>query len=54
MYSCSKESQPYPGLCEKKRGQQVKGNDPSLIFCVGEASPGILHPDVESSVQERS
>ena len=46
----SPESQLYPGLHQKKRGQQGEGGDPALSC---ETSPGILHPDVESSVQER-
>ena len=44
------ENQPYPGLHQKK---QVKGGDPAPLLCAAEASPGVLHPDVESSVQKR-
>ena len=36
-----------------KHGQQVKGGDPASLFHAVEASPVVLHPDVESSVQER-
>ena len=49
----SLESQPYIGLNQKKCGQQVEGGDPALLPCAGENSPEVLHPDVESSVQER-
>ena len=53
MCPCSPESQPDPGLHQKKRGQQGEGGDPAPLLCAGEASPGVLCPDVECSVQER-
>lgn len=34
----------------KKRDQQVKGGD--LLPCAYKASPGLVHPDVESSDQK--
>ena len=49
MYPCSSESQTHQNKC----GQQDKGGDPASLLCAGEASPGVLHLDVESSVQER-
>lgn len=49
---CSAKSQPYPGLHQKKHSQQATGGDPAPLLCDGEASPGTLSPDVESSVQE--
>ena len=47
------ESQPYPGLHQKKGGQQGKGGDPAPFFFAGETSPEVLHLCVESSVQKR-
>jgi len=47
------ESQLYPGLHQRKHGQQVKGGDPTPLLCAGEASSGVLRPDVESAVQKR-
>jgi len=35
-------------------GQRGKGDDPASLFCTGEASPGLLCPDVESLAQERN
>jgi len=49
---CSPESQPYPGLYQEC-GQQIEGGDPAPLLSTHETSPEILHPDVESSVQER-
>mgnify|MGYP001860403718 FL=1 len=49
----SPESQPYHGLLQKKHCQKAERGDLVPLLCTGEASPGILHPDVESSVQER-
>jgi len=49
----STESQLYPGLHQKKRSWQVEGGDTAPLLCSGVTSPGVLHPDVESSVQER-
>jgi len=53
MCSCSRESQLCPGLHHKKHGQQVKRDVPAPLLCAGEASPGLLHPEVEFSVQKR-
>ena len=53
MCPCSPDSQLYPGLLQKRHGNQGKGGDPAPLHCTGEVSPGVLHPDVESSVQER-
>ena len=33
-------------------GQQVQRSDPAPLLCTGEASPGVLCPDMESSVQK--
>jgi len=52
MSPCSSESQPYHGLHQKQHSQQEEG-DPAPLLCTGETSPGVLHPNVESSVQER-
>ena len=46
------ESQLYPGLHQKKCDYQVEGGDPASLFCASETSPGVLHPDVEISVQK--
>ena len=48
----SPESQPCPGLHQKKH-DQVEGGDPAPLLCAGETSTGLLRPDVKSSVQER-
>ena len=48
----SPENQPDPGLQQKKSSQQIKGGDPAPLLCTGEVSPGVLHPDLESSVEE--
>ncbi|KAK4818410.1 hypothetical protein QYF61_012331 [Mycteria americana] len=53
MCSCSPESQPYPGLHQKKRGQQVKGGDSALLLHSGETPPGVLCLALEPSAQER-
>lgn len=49
----SPESQQYPGLCQKMHGKQVQGGDLDPLVFTGEGSPGVLHPDVETSGQER-
>jgi len=38
---------------QKKNGQQGEGRDLAPLLCAGETSPGVLHPDAESSEQER-
>ena len=52
MCTRNPKSQTYPGLRQKKCGQQVKGGDPAPLLCVGEASLQRCL-DVESSEQER-
>ena len=49
----SPESQLYSGLHQKKYGQHAEGGDPAPQLRATKASPGVLHPDVESSVQKR-
>jgi len=47
MSAHSPESQPYPGW------HQVEGGDSAPLLCSGETSPGVLHPALETSAQER-
>ena len=42
MCPCSPESQPFPGLHQKKCGQQVEGSGPASLLCTGEASLEVL------------
>jgi len=51
--SCNPEDQPYAGLHQKKRGQQVEGGDSAPLFCSGETPSGVLCPALEPSAQER-
>ena len=53
MCAHSPESQLYPGLHQKQRGQQVEGGDSAPLLCSGETSPRVLRPALEPSAQER-
>ena len=53
MCTHSPEVQPYPGLHQKNCGQQVEGGDSAPLLCSGETPPGVLHPALEPSAQER-
>ena len=53
MGPVSPESQLYFGLYPKKHGQPGVAVDPGCLLCTGVTSPGVLHPKVKSSVQER-
>ncbi|KAK4827389.1 hypothetical protein QYF61_017794 [Mycteria americana] len=52
MCTRSPEGQLYPGLHQKKRGQQIGGGDSAPLLHSGETSPGVLRPAPESSAQE--
>jgi len=39
MCACSPESQPYPGLHQEQRGQQVEGGDSAPLICSHETPP---------------
>jgi len=52
MCAHSPEGQPYPGLHQEKRGQQVKGGDSAPLLCSGETSPGLLLLALEPSAHE--
>lgn len=51
MCPCGLEIQPYPELLPKKCCQQGEGGDSAPQLCA--VRPHVLHPDVESSVQDR-
>jgi len=53
MCTRSPEGQLYPGLHQKKCGQQVEGGDSAPLLCSGENPPRVLHPALEPSAQDR-
>jgi len=52
MFTCSPEGQPYPGLHQNQRGQQVRGGESAPVLCSGERPPGALCPALEPPAQE--
>ena len=52
MCTCSPESQPYSGLNQEKRGQQVEGGDSAPRLCSRETPPGVLCPALEPPMEE--
>jgi len=43
----------YDLLHPQQCGKQVEGGDSATLLCSGETPPGILHPALEPSAQER-
>ena len=52
MCACDPESQFYPELHKKKRGQQVKGGDSPPLLHSWETPPGVLHPALSPQCQK--
>ena len=53
MFTCSPEGQPYPGLHQNQRGQQVKAGDSAPLLFSCETPSGVPCPALEPSAQER-
>jgi len=53
MCAHNPEGEPNPGLHQKQRGQQVEGADSAPLLHSGESPPGVLHPALEPSAQDR-
>jgi len=49
----SPDGQTYPGLLQKKHGQQVEGGDSAPLLCSGAIPPGVICPDLNLSAQVR-
>lgn len=47
----STESQPYPGLHQRQRGQKGEGADSPPLLRFGETPPSVLHPALGFPVQ---
>jgi len=52
MWARSPEGQPYLGLHQEKRGQQVEGGDSAPLLLSGETPSGVLHPALEPPAQK--
>jgi len=53
MCTRSPEGQLHPGLHQEKCGHQVVGGDSATLLLSDETPPGLLHPAMEPSAQQR-